>query len=551
MRHTLVLLSAALATAITAQAEVKPAAWIASGMVLQRGQEVVLRGTADAGEQFTVAFEGAAPLTTAGKKAAKVSVAAGADGKWTAQLPALKAGGPYVMMVGGSKLTDVMVGDVYFCSGQSNMELPVSRVMDKFAMEINATETNMVRMLKVQTSTGFNGPEADFKTDGWKSLDSETSADFSACAYFFAREMQAQQPKVAIGVVEAAVGGSPIEAWMSREQLLKDGFAQAVSQYDVAADDSYRQMVENYGNQVGNRWEATLAAKEAELNIDWKAEAFDDSKWETVDATADTWARTNGRPNNGAHWFRKTIEVSGSQAALPAVLRLGTLVDADEVWVNGVRVGVTYYQYPPRIYEIPQGTLHTGKNVIAVRLVSQNGAPTFTADKYRGIFFGGNKWLNGPNISKIDLDNQWQHMYAAAMPNKQGVSPFIYTPTALYNAMVAPLDGMRFAGALWYQGESNVGREVDYAVMLKGLMANWRSLFANPDMKFVIIELADFEKPVNDSWRKFQAMQKQVAQADAHAAFAENHDLGEWNDVHPLNKKTLGIRVANAMKSIK
>lgn len=551
MRHTLVLVYAALVPVLTAQAEVKPAAWISSGMVLQRGQEVTLRGTADAGEQFTVAFDGAAPLTAAGKKASKVSVTAGADGRWTAKLPALKAGGPYVIEVGANRLADIMVGDVYFCSGQSNMELPVCRVMDKYAMEINATETSMVRMLKVKTSTGFNGPESDVRTDGWKSLDSETSADFSACAYFFAREMQASQPQVAIGVVESAVGGSPIEAWLSREQLLKDGFEQAVSQYDVAADDSYRQMVENYGNQVGSRWEATLAAKEAGLKADWKTEKFDDTKWETVDATSDTWARSNGRPNNGAHWFRKTIQVSGSQASLPAVLRLGTLVDADEVWVNGVRVGVTYYQYPPRIYEIPQGTLHAGQNVIAVRLVSQNGAPAFTADKYRGIFFGGNKWLNGPCISKIDLDNQWRHLYAAAMPAKQGVPPFIYTPTALYNAMVAPLDGMRFAGALWYQGESNVGREADYALMLRGLMSSWRALFANPDMKFVIIELADFEKPVNDSWRKFQAMQKQVAEADARAAFAKNSDLGEWNDVHPLEKKTLGIRAANAMKSIK
>lgn len=551
MRHTFVILSAALASVISARAEVRPAAWLTSGMVLQRGQEVVLRGTADAGESFAVDFDGQVPLTQAGKRCARISVVADAEGKWSAKLPALKAGGPYVVELGGVRLTDVMVGDVYLCSGQSNMELPVSRVMDKYAMEINATVNNKVRLLKVATSTGFAGPEADVRTDGWRPLDPETSADFSATAYFFAREMQAKNPKVAIGVVEAAVGGSPIEAWMSREQLLSDGFAMPVNQYDMCADEAYRQMVENYGREVGNRWEAVLAAKEADLALDWKAEAFDDSKWETVAATSAEWGRDKVRPLNGAHWFRKTVEVSGSQASLAATLRLGTLIDADEVWVNGVKVGVTYYQYPPRIYDIPQGVLHPGKNVIAVRLVSQNGAPAFVADKYRGIFFGGNRWLSGMNISKIDLDDQWRHFYAAPMPPKQGVAPFIYTPTALYNAMVAPLSGMRFAGALWYQGESNVGRETEYAVMLKGLMVNWRSLFANADMKFVIIELADFEKPVGDWLRRFQAMQKSVAEADPRAALAEARDLGEWNDIHPLDKKTVGVRAAKAMTSIK
>ncbi len=551
MRYTTIIMSVALAASTPLLASVKPAAWITSGMVIQRGQEVTLRGTADAGEAFDVEFDGAEPLTRAGKKTGKISVKAGDDGRWAVKLPALRAGGPYVMDFGGLKLSDVMVGDVYLCSGQSNMELPVRRVMDKYAMEINATVNSKVRLLKVNLATSFTGPTGDVATDGWKSLGPETSADFSACAYFFAREMQAAQPTVAVGVVEAAVGGSPIEAWMSREQLLADGFALPVSQLDVNADDSYRKMVENYGKEAGDRWENTLAHKEAALSIDWKAEGFDDSRWEAVKATDGSWASDDIRPLNGAHWFRKTIEVSASQASLQATLRLGTLIDADEVWVNGVKVGVTYYQYPPRIYDIPQGTLHAGKNVIAVRLVSQNGAPAFVADKYRGIFFGGNKWLCGMNISKIDLDDEWRHLYAVPMPSKPGVPFFYYTPTVLYNAMVAPLDGMRFAGALWYQGESNVGREGEYRKMLRGMMSNWRTLFANPDMKFVIIELADYEKPVKPWLRNFQKMQAEVAASDPRAALAEAHDLGEWNDIHPLDKKTVGIRAANAMKSIK
>lgn len=555
MKYLMMTMATALVASsafdFAAEAAVRPAAWISDGMVLQRGQEVTLRGQADAGETFVVEFEGAQPLTKAGKRVGELSVSADANGLWSVKLPSLKAGGPYVLKMGELSFSDVMVGDVYLCSGQSNMELPVRRVMDKYAMEINATVAKKVRLLKVELETKYDGPATDVRTEGWKTLNKENAYEFSALGYFFAREMNASQPNVAVGVIQAAVGGTPIEAWMSREQLLADGCALYVNMLDVNADADYRKTVEDYGKAAGDHWEAVLAQKEAALNIDWKAANFDDSKWETVSAVSDAWSHDDIRPFNGAHWFRKTIEVSGSQAALQATLRLGTLVDADEVWVNGTRVGVTYYQYPPRIYDIPQGLLHAGKNTIAVRLVSQFGRPAFVDEKYRGIFFGGNKWLNGSNISKIDLDNEWKHFYAAAMPQKPGIPFFYYTPTVLYNAMIAPLDGVRFTGAVWYQGESNVGRDKEYSVLLKGMMSSWRALFANPDMKFVIVELADFERPVNDSWKAFQQMQHEVAASDPKAAIAEAHDLGEWNDVHPLAKKELAFRVAKAMKSIK
>ncbi len=541
----------ALASAISVRAEVRPAAWITDGMVIQRGQQVTLRGTAEPGEVVELDFDGTVPLTTAGKRAQKSSATAQADGRWSLTLPSLKAGGPFVLTLGDKKLTDVMVGDVYLCSGQSNMELPTSRVMDKYAQEINASVNKKVRLLHVRLATSFDGPAPDVTTDGWKTLNKENASGFSATAYFFAREMQAATPGVAVGVIEAAVGGTPIEAWLSREQLLSDGFVSQVSQLDVNADADYRQMVESYGKQAGDRWEKVLARKEAALAQDWKSESFDDSAWETVDATSDSWSQVNSRSLIGAHWFRKVIEVSAEQAAMPAVLRLGTLVDMDEVWVNGVKVGVTYYQYPPRIYDIPEGVLHEGRNVIAVRLVSQGNKPAFVPEKYRGVLFGGNRWLCGNNRSKIDFDNQWKHTYAVPMAGKPGVPFFYYTPTVLYNAMIAPLAGAKFAGVLWYQGESNVGREADYAVMLKGLMADWRGLFETDDMKFVIIELADYGRPVGQAWRNFQQMQREVAEADPHAAFAEIHDLGEWNDIHPLDKKTVGVRAARAMNSVK
>lgn len=169
---------------------------------------------------------------------------------------------------------------------------------------------------------------------------------------------------------------------------------------------------------------------------------------------------------------------------------------------------------------------------------------------YRGIFFGSNRWLCGNHADKLDLDNNWRHLYAAAMPQKGGVEPFIYTPTALYNAMIAPLKGIALTGALWYQGESNVGRDVEYRDLLNGLFANWRTLFQKPDLNFIVIGLADFEKPVTTWWRALQKAQQEVAEADPHAAFAPAADLGVWYDVHPLDKKTVAVRAARAMKKL-
>lgn len=540
----------AMLAATAAQAKVTPSAWVASGMVLQRGQVVTLTGTADAGETVTAHFEGKRPLLANGKAAkGEFSTTADADGKWSLPLPAMRPGGPYELQLTDNKLTDVLIGDVYLCSGQSNMELPVVRIMDKYADEVNAVVEENIRMFKVRTTSAFDGPQSDVVSDGWKFLNKENSKDFSALGYFFAREMYVAT-NVPIGVIEAAVGGSPIEAWISRDQLQECGAVSQVAKADINADPQYRATVEEYSKVTGDRWEAILAQKEAALAQDWKAEKYDDSAWQQVDALSDGWAKDDTRPLNGAHWFRKTVNVSATQASQNATLRLGMLIDADEVWVNGVKVGQTYYQYPPRVYDIPVGTLHEGDNTIAIRLTSQNGQPRFVADMYRGIFFGGSRWLCGRHDSQIDLDNQWRHLYAAAMPQKGGVEPFIYTPSALYNAMVAPLKGIAFSGALWYQGESNVGRDVEYRRLLNGLFANWRQLFSQPDLNFVVIGLADYEKPVTPWWRAMQKAQQEVAEADPHAGFAPAADLGVWYDVHPLDKKTVAVRAANAMKTL-
>lgn len=537
MKHILAL--SLMLVAAMAQARVQPAPWITDHMVLQRNRTNTLRGTADAGETVVASLAGR-----------KYTAVADASGCWQMPLPPMPAGGPHTLTLADRSYADVCIGDVWLCSGQSNMELPVRRVMDMFAAEIEATVNPMCRLLKIERQPVYDGPAVAVQTSGWQPLSAQTSREFSALAYFYALEMH-RATGVPQGVVQAAVGGTPIEAWMSREALAD--YPEALARLAINADAGYRQGVEAYGALAGNRWERLVAEAEAALGMDWKSAAFDDSAWTELDVlepdgdAAGLWSVDSLGCLNGAHWFRKRLTVSAAQASQPATLRLGCLVDADDVFVNGRHVGSTGYQYPPRIYAIPQGTLHEGENVIAVRLLSQGGRGRFVADKYRGIFFGDNPWLCGEHADRIDLDDTWRHFYAVPMPAKQGVPFFYYTPTVLFNGMVAPLAGMGFAGALWYQGESNTSRAREYRGLLQRLMQCWRATLGCPDLGFGIVALADFERPVTAGWRMVQQAQHDAAAADANAVCISAADLGEWNDIHPLDKKEVARRLARAM----
>lgn len=542
----LIALAATLPTLLSAA--VRPASWVSDGMVLQRGIEVSLVGTADPGEVFVVKFVNEPPRNVNGKRVSgEYSVVTGSRGQWSFTLPALRPGGPYSLQLADKVIADVYVGDVFLCSGQSNMELPVERVYDMYYQEVNAASDPQVRMMRIETNPIFDGPTTELKTDGWKALNKDNSAKFSAAAYFFAREMRVITG-VPVGVVQAAVGGTPIEAWMSRDALAD--FPSAIAKLDYAARTDYRRAAESFAKVAGDEWEALLSAKENALALDWTKSDFDDSAWETIDATSASWGSSATGDKHGAHWLRKEVTLTAEQIVDGAVLRLGTMVDADIAYVNGVKVGQTYYQYPPRIYDVPASALKVGKNVIAVRLVSQNGRPELTPEKYRGLFFGGKRWLSDHRKGQLGLDGNWKHLYAVPMPPKPGIAPFIYTPTALYNGMVAPLKGMKFLGALWYQGESNVGRDVEYRKLLPALMTCWRTTFGIENMAFVIGELADFKRPVEPAWRRFQDMQREVATAEPNADFSQGRDLGEWNDIHPLDKKIVGQRMAWKMRDI-
>lgn len=527
------------------RAEVRLPQIISDGMVVQRDRPLTLWGTADPGESVTV-------KVAKGKSA---TVTADADGKWRAELPALKTGKTYTITVGDRTIGNVAVGDVLLCSGQSNMELPVSRVTDMFADEIAQYSNPNIRQFLVPKEFDFDRERSDVSPTKWKSVDDDVMS-FSALAYFTAKALN-EQTGLPVGIINASWGGTPVESWIS-ETALAD-YPYYINQKAIYNSEAYRNAIKEQEGRNYQAWNSVIDAADAGLNgaTKYYSPALDDSGWEEVDLLSTSWATDGMNPKNGSHWFRKTVDIDAAHAGQPATLRLGCVVDADSVWVNGRQVGFTSYQYPPRIYPIPAGLLKEGKNTVTVRLISQNGTPHFVAEKPYKIIFGERPYARYGETcpDEISLEGTWHYRQGAPMPSGPGMMFYCYMPAVLYNGMISPVIGYPVSGAVWYQGESNVGRSNQYPALLKTMMADWRKASGDADMPFYIVELADFlhkdDRGERAAWQTMRERQAQAAEETPGAVLVRNSDLGEWNDIHPLDKKTLGRRVAEKILSDK
>lgn len=510
------------------QAKVSLPKLISDGMVLQRNTPLLIWGSAEPGDNIYIKF-----------KKKKYETVADANGKWRINLPEMKAGGPYSMQINDIVLNDILIGDVYLCSGQSNMELPVNRVMDKFASEVNGYENNSIRYVKVPYSYDFSEKQDDVKTVSWKAMNKENFMGYSAICYFFSRIMQ-EKTGVPVGIINSSWGGTPVEAWISEEGL-KD-FPAYINQKAMYEDNELVALIKKMENERGNAWRNQLYRSDAGIHSDipWYSEKLDDSEWEKIDMFSSEWASLNGRPINGTHWFRKDFDIPESWNISDAVLRLGCIVDADSVFVNGHFVGSVSYQYPPRIYTVPSELLKHGKNQITIRLFSNGGYPSFVQDKPYKLICGDNE---------VDLTGIWKHKTGSVMPSAPSSTGFQNVPVGLYNGMIFPLRNYKFKGIVWYQGESNVGRWNEYSSLLSAMIADWRKLF-DSQLPFYIIELADFLAPDNPGRSAWAALRKQqaiTAEKNPDTYLIKNSDIGEWNDIHPLDKKTAAIRLVDTI----
>ena len=479
---------------------------VSDRMVLQRDTELDIWGWADPGEKVTVRFQGR-----------HYDTETGADGCWHVLLPPQQAGGPFVLEVNEIVIRDVLVGDVWLCSGQSNQETPIARLTDKFP-EINVSNNHMIRHYKVPTQDVKGELREEIAGNaGWHSAIASDVMNWTALAYFFAQEAY-EHTHVPVGMLVSSLGGSAIESWISQEHLKE--FPQLL--VDQAAYDSLK-----------------LARQDRGAGC-WQQPECDDSDWATM--TVPGYWRENGADIRGTIWCRKTFDVPASMAGRHARLYMGTMVDSDSVFVNGTFVGFTSYTYPPRKYDIPAGVLREGKNVIAVRLTANGGNGGFVKDKRYAIV---------GDEAEIDLTGTWRYKTGIDQSEVQRLSARLAnldrTGSGLYNGMIYPIRHYRVKGAIWYQGETNAGNPAPYADYLKALITNWRELWQWPDMPFLLVQLPNFmekkDRPTDSGWARIRDAQFRTALSVPHTELAVTYDVGEWNDIHPLDKKTVAHRL--------
>ncbi|OGX83712.1 9-O-acetylesterase [Hymenobacter coccineus] len=505
-------------------------------MVLQRDAPVRIWGWAKPGEAVSVAFQSKTYRATTGT-----------DGQWRVQLPATKAGGPYELKIDASNhlvVKDILLGDVWFCAGQSNMELPMRRVRDKYPQEVATANNPRIRQFDVPMRYDFRGPKADVSGGSWVALTPETVLNFSAVGYFFAKEINAKY-QVPVGLIKVAVGGSPAEAWLSADALKQ--FPKYEAQVAPYKDSAAVAGIKQRESAAVSDWYKRLHQAdqgEAPGQPKWSSPGYDASGWATMNVPG-YWA--NETPLgmvNGVLWFRKEVEVPAAMAGQAGRLELGTLVDADSTYINGQLVGTTAYQYPPRKYDFGPGVLKAGKNVVTVRLISNGGRGGFTKEKTYQLAAGG---------QTLDLRGPWQYKLGATTPPTPGTTTFQYQPGGLYNGLVAPALPYALKGVLWYQGESNVGRPDDYLALTTSLVADWRTKFQQPNLPFLYVQLANInaakKEPGESNQAKVRDAQRRLL-AQPRTGMAVISDVGEWNDIHPLDKQTVGHRLALAAEKV-
>ena len=506
---------------------------LGDGLVLQRDTPNTIWGWAADDEQVVVKLDG--------KKVASGVVS---DGQWQVTLGPRPAGGPHQLEITGAnrvEINDIFFGEVWVASGQSNMQLPMERVKEKFEKEIALSDYPLIRMFTVPREYNFNHPQADLSQGEWLAASPENLLDFSAVGFFFARDLY-KKLNVPIGIVSSNYGGSAAESWMSEEAL------QAFPHYlDVARkyrDQSYLESLIEADQATEKAWYGALDSLDSGLAgpVRWFENSYDAESWQSI--TLPALLENSGlAPFNGAIWLKKEFTLPASQAGKPARLMLGRMVDADTTYVNGIHVGSTTYQYPPRRYTVDKNILLPGKNTITVRLISTAGSGGFIADKPY--------WI-GTDELKIELDGTWKYKVGAVTnPLPPPVFLKYKQPLGFYNAMLAPLLNLSIKGVIWYQGESNTDRPREYVRLFPALIQDWRRQWGQGDFPFLFVQLANFMEaqgnPSESHWAETRQAQFRALK-EPNTAMVVTIDIGEWNDIHPLDKKTVGQRLALAAR---
>lgn len=506
---------------------------IRDSMILQRDARINIWGWASKGEKVKIKFDNKTHQTTTT-----------GDGKWIMQLPPMKAGGPFSMEITGKNkivLHDILIGDVWLCSGQSNMEHQMKLHEINYEAEIAHANYTEIRQFKIPNTTNLLSPQNDLSGGSWKFVDSINIKDFSAVAYFFAKALY-EKYHIPIGIINASWGGIPIEAAMSEESLKE--FPSVLSTIEKNKDTAY---VNDTNRNAFNAMRNMQQPEDKGITEKWFDISYAPRNWRTI-AVPGYWEDQGAKDLDGSVWYRREINVPASMTNTSAKVFLGRIVDADELYINGVKIGSTSYMYPQRRYTIPDGVLKTGKNLFVVHITNNFGKGGFVPDKPYQLI---------ANKDTIDLTGYWQYKVGYINVPRQGFRGFGIAfqnqPTAVYNSMIAPIVNYCLKGFVWYQGESNTGNADEYAKMQPAMITDWRSKWKEGDLPFLFVQLPGFMDynylPAESGWAAFrEAQAKSLTLTNTGMAVAI--DVGEWNDIHPNRKKEVGDRLALAAEKI-
>ncbi|TRX70386.1 sialate O-acetylesterase [Carboxylicivirga sp. M1479] len=506
------------------KADVKIADVFSDNMVLQRNINVRVWGHANPGERITVSFNGQKCKT----KADKV-------GKWLITLQPMKAGGPYDMTISGKNefvLKNILIGDIWICSGQSNMQWPVSKSNNP-EKEIKNAIYPEIRLLTVPKQLS-NVLEEDMPNTSWHACSPETVKDFSAVGYFFGRDLQ-REIGVPIGLINSTWGGTCVETWTSKESITKlpkyEDFGQKIDSFDAMEIEKINKNALSKALGIDS-----LPEKETGMVEQWMKPTYDRSNWQTMNLPTH-WEDVGYLQLDGIVWFSYNFELNAINRNDKVLLNLGKIDNSDLTWVNGQKVGgVEWESDIERVYKIPESILQVGKNNITIRVDNKWGKGGF-ASQPENFFL-----QLGP--ARIPLSGDWKFK-ADRVYDKFKASPN-EAPSLLYNAMINPLIPYGIKGVIWYQGENNTPRAKEYATTFPNMIENWRKNWHQGDFAFLFVQLANFTEsttsPGNSNWAELRESQVKTLSLK-NTGMAVSIDIGEALDIHPRNKQDVGKRL--------
>ena len=516
------------------------------GVVLQRDRPNKIWGWRNGGEKPVVVRlmrDEKKPMSSSIPEDTKVTMI-DKNGRWEIEVPPHPAGGPYLLEVStenaNQMVKDIYFGEVWICGGQSNMELPMSRVERMFPKEVSKGDNPLIRQFSVALDYDFNGPVSDVNPSSWEKVNSKNIGSFSATGYFFAKKLY-KELQVPIGLVMAAVGGTPVEAWMSEEML--EGFSDSIALLETCREEGYVDGVKSSEEKQSNQWFEKVNDLDIGLVEKWGEPEFSDDLWRTIPLDF-PWDEKEELKGSGVVWFRYQVDVPEELAYKSASLMLGCIVDADVVYVNGEKVGSTDYRYPPRDYLVTN--LKAGPNTIAIRITVTQGLGGFIKNKpYKLLWEGIEDSFNGER--EIPLDGIWKYKRSVTCRDAPGITYFQYKPTGTYNSMIAPLSDFGIQGVIWYQGESNTGAPQGYEKKFGRMVEGWRNKFNQGEFPFLFVQLANYSpKGGRLNWAVLRDEQRKANLSIPNTSMVVSYDVGEEYDLHPLNKKAIGDRLALA-----